>query len=210
MVLMQFQIHSKILQMETDVWALVPGMKPASRRPNGQNQEWTAPEENREETWKVLWLLHGGVGDHTFWLRHTAIESIAESYGNLAVILPDAYGSSCVDTVSGARFGTYLSQDFPINGKTIGSVAFPMVGMEVCIWDSRFPKAMALWAPLGPETRQMQISRILKQKRNDYLEKEICTVPPIASAGWRRSWEDLTGRSPSYVMAVDPKTPGGI
>lgn len=113
MVLMQFQIHSKILQMETDVWALIPGTKPAPRRPNGQNQDRTAPEDNQEETWKVLWLLHGGVGDHTFWLRHTPIESIAESYGNLAVILPDAYGSSCVDTVSGARFGTYLSQELP-------------------------------------------------------------------------------------------------
>ena len=54
MVLMQFQIHSKILQMETDVWALIPGTKPAPRRPNGQNQERTGPEENQEETWKVL------------------------------------------------------------------------------------------------------------------------------------------------------------
>ena len=100
MVLMRFRIHSRILQMETDVWALVPGPEPL-------------PKHGEAESWKVLWLMHGGVGDHTFWLRHTAIEEIAGAYGNLAVILPDAYGSSCVDTASGAMFGTYLSKELP-------------------------------------------------------------------------------------------------
>ena len=101
MVLMQCQIHSQVLQMQTDVWALVPGEEPG----------WHTGDSRTP--WKVLWLLHGGVGDHTFWLRHTQIEEIAASCENVAVIMPDAYGSSCVDTAYGARFGTYLGQELP-------------------------------------------------------------------------------------------------
>lgn len=102
MVLMQFQIHSQVLNMETDVWALVPGYEPVPG-----SAAWPP------KPWKVLWLLHGGVGDHTFWLRHTQIEKIAGQYENVAVIMPDAYGSSCTDTYSGARFGTYLAKELP-------------------------------------------------------------------------------------------------
>ncbi len=101
MILMQFEIHSKVLQMDTDVWCLVPGNEAGFGTPKAVDR------------WKVLWLLHGGVGDHTFWLRHTNIEQIAGKHQDVAVILPDAYGSSCVDTYSGTRYGTYLSQELP-------------------------------------------------------------------------------------------------
>ena len=52
MTLMQFHIQSKVLQMGMDVWALLP-------------------DRPIQEPWKVLWLLHGGSGDQTGWVRNT-------------------------------------------------------------------------------------------------------------------------------------------
>lgn len=73
MTLMQFHIQSKVLQMGMDVWALLP------------DQPHTI-----QEPLKVLWLLHGGSGDQTGWVRNTSIEAHAGKYNNLAVILPHA------------------------------------------------------------------------------------------------------------------------
>lgn len=96
MTLMQFHIQSKILQMGMDVWALVPDQPHTTQEP-----------------WKVLWLLHGGSGDHTSWVRDTRIEAHAGKYNNLAVILPHAYHSCFVDMAKGARFGEYIGKELP-------------------------------------------------------------------------------------------------
>ena len=51
MTFMQFHIHSAVLQMGMDVWALLPDHP-----------------EKLQKPMKVLWLLHGGSGDQTAWL----------------------------------------------------------------------------------------------------------------------------------------------
>lgn len=64
MTLMQFHIQSEVLQMGMDVWALMPDQR-----------------KNEDEPLKVLWLLHGGSGDQTAWVRDTRIEAYASQYG---------------------------------------------------------------------------------------------------------------------------------
>lgn len=96
MTLMQFSIQSQVLQMGMDVWALMPD------RPQ------------RDQPLKVLWLLHGGSGDQTAWVRDTRIEAYASKYPNLAVILPNAYHSCFIDLAMGAKFGQYIGEELPI------------------------------------------------------------------------------------------------
>ena len=96
MTLMQFHIQSEVLQMGMDVWALMPDQR-----------------KNEDEPLKVLWLLHGGSGDQTAWVRDTRIEAYASQYGNLAVILPNAYHSCFVDMAMGAKFGQYIGEELP-------------------------------------------------------------------------------------------------
>ena len=66
-----------------------------------------------QEPWKVLWLLHGGSGDQTSWVRNTRIEAHAGKYNNLAVIMPHAYHSCFVDMAKGGRFGEYIGKELP-------------------------------------------------------------------------------------------------
>ena len=96
MTLMQFHIYSAVLQMGMDVWALMPD-KP----------------QQVEEPLKVLWLLHGGSGDQTAWVRDTRIEAYASKYKNMAVILPNAYHSCFIDMAMGQKFGEYIGVELP-------------------------------------------------------------------------------------------------
>lgn len=96
MALMQFHIHSQVLQMGMDVWAIMPDK----------------PQEV-EEPLKVLWLLHGGSGDQTDWVRHSLIESHASKYKNLAVILPNANQSCYVNMAKGANYADYVGVELP-------------------------------------------------------------------------------------------------
>lgn len=96
MTLMQFHIQSEVLQMGMDVWALLPDNPHTIKEPL-----------------KTLWLLHGGSGDQTGWVRDTRIEAHAGKYENLAVILPHAYHSCFVDMAQGARFGEYIGKELP-------------------------------------------------------------------------------------------------
>ena len=94
MTLMQFTVFSDVLQMDMPVWALVPD------RP----QEDDAP-------WRVLWLLHGGSGDQTNWLRSTRVEEYASEYKNLAVIMPHAYQSCFINMARGQKYGEYIGRE---------------------------------------------------------------------------------------------------
>jgi len=74
---------------------------PQERQPYGDNEKF-----------KVLWLLHGGSGDSTAWLRMTSIERYAYEYG-IAVVVPGAMNSCFTDMAHGGRFFTYLTDELP-------------------------------------------------------------------------------------------------
>jgi S-formylglutathione hydrolase FrmB len=61
---------------------------------------------------KVLWLLHGGSGDDSAWLRMSGIERHAYEYG-IAVVMPGGFHSCFTDMMHGGRFFTYVTDELP-------------------------------------------------------------------------------------------------
>ena len=63
-------------------------------------------------SFKTMWLLHGLNGNHTSWMRNTAIERYAAKY-NLAVIMPDAERSWYTNTVYGMNYFNFITEELP-------------------------------------------------------------------------------------------------
>lgn len=65
------------------------------------------------EKFQTLWLLHGGGGDHTDYVRKTAIEFWAVKH-KLAVIMPEVGNSFYTDLPNGgAKYFTYVTEELP-------------------------------------------------------------------------------------------------
>jgi len=103
-------IHSDVLAMDTTVNIILP-------------QERQPYTEDRRL--KVLWLLHGGSGDETAWLRMSAAERYAVDYG-IALVVPNGMHSCFTDMAHGGRFFTYLTEELPL----ILSHLFPQLSTE--------------------------------------------------------------------------------
>ena len=63
-------------------------------------------------TYKTLYLLHGLGGNHSDWMRRTAIERYASKY-NIAVVMPGVCRSWYSDTVYGAKYFTFITEELP-------------------------------------------------------------------------------------------------
>ncbi len=61
---------------------------------------------------QVLYLLHGGYGDYTDWMRLTSIERYAQAH-KLAVIMPSASNSFYQDMAYGSDYLTYIADELP-------------------------------------------------------------------------------------------------
>lgn len=61
---------------------------------------------------QVLYLLHGGYGDYTDWMRLTSIEKYAQDH-KLAVIMPSASNSFYQNMHRGSQYLTYLTKELP-------------------------------------------------------------------------------------------------
>jgi S-formylglutathione hydrolase FrmB len=97
MALIETHIFSEVLGMEMEVNVILP-------------QE-TRPYKGSRKI-KVLWLLHGGSGDATAWIRMSNIERYALEYG-IAVIVPGVLNSCYTDMVHGGRFFSYITDELP-------------------------------------------------------------------------------------------------
>lgn len=62
--------------------------------------------------YKTLYLLHGLGGNRDSWLRQTNIERYAKAYG-IAVVMPEVERSWYADTVYGAKYFTFITQELP-------------------------------------------------------------------------------------------------
>ena len=58
----------------------------------------------------VIWLYHGGSGDHTSWLYHSPICEYADEY-RIAAVLPNVHNSCFVDMNIGDKYGTYVGKE---------------------------------------------------------------------------------------------------
>ena len=89
MAYMEINHHSEVLEMDMTFAAVIP-------------EQWSA-KKNRP----VIWLLHGGYGNYSDWIRNTNAVNIAEERG-VALILPEAHHSCFVNMKEGARYGDYI------------------------------------------------------------------------------------------------------
>lgn len=58
----------------------------------------------------ILWLYHGGSGDHTSWLYHSPICEYVDD-GGFAAVLPNVHNSCFVDMNIGDRYATYVGKE---------------------------------------------------------------------------------------------------
>lgn len=84
MSLVHFNFESQFLHMNTDVNIILPD------RPRSEDAESYYLSGKK---YKVLWLLHGGMGDYSDWIRKSRIELYACEH-DLVVVMPSAYNSS--------------------------------------------------------------------------------------------------------------------
>ena len=101
MAFLEFNFRSHALIMNVPVNVILPEM--SSTAPCGG-----APEG----TYKTLYLLHGLGGNHTDWIRKTAIERYATTHG-IAVVMPGVARSWYTDTVYGANYFTFITEELP-------------------------------------------------------------------------------------------------
>ncbi len=91
MALLHCEIHSEILQKQTQFRAILP---------------------QTGDDFPVLYLLHGLGDDSSSWTRFTQLESWANEYG-IAVMMPDAERSFYADMAFGGNYYTYIQKEFP-------------------------------------------------------------------------------------------------
>ena len=82
---------------------------------NRQTQVYVLLPDDTEENvapCKTLWLLHGLSGDHTVWMRYTAIERYAKKH-RLAVVMPNVDRSWYTDTAYDANYFSFVTKELP-------------------------------------------------------------------------------------------------
>ena len=62
--------------------------------------------------WPCLYLLHGALDDHSCWLRHTAIERLAEAAG-MAVVMPSGQNGFYTKARYGLDYFTFVTEELP-------------------------------------------------------------------------------------------------
>jgi putative tributyrin esterase len=97
MAWLETHLYSEVLGMEMTVNVILPQEK----------QPYTESGKL-----KVLWLLHGGSGDHTGWLRMSSAERYALDYG-VAVVIPGVHNSCFTDMAHGGKYFTYMTEELP-------------------------------------------------------------------------------------------------
>lgn len=95
MAFMEVQFYSEVLHMEMAAYVLMP--QPKDPDASG-------------ESYKTLWLYHGGSGDHTGWLRESRIEAYARER-NIAVIMPGVHKSCFINMNIGMRYGDFVGRE---------------------------------------------------------------------------------------------------
>lgn len=109
MAVMRLEFLSEVLGEMTNVAVAVPMTEKGKRL------------VEKGGKFKVIYLLHGGGGDCSSYLKDTSIERFSTE-GNFAVVMPEVRRSYYCDMVYGLPFFTYLSEELP---KVVESI-FPI------------------------------------------------------------------------------------
>lgn len=92
MALMQYHYQSQLLELGVSVNIILPNVI----------------EENKK--YKVLYLLHGYMGNYQDWLRYTSIERYNWEY-NMIFVMPDGHQSYYTDFKYGFPYFTHLAEE---------------------------------------------------------------------------------------------------
>ncbi|MBN2268547.1 MAG: alpha/beta hydrolase family protein [Acholeplasmataceae bacterium] len=92
--LIQCEIYSKALMMQTSVSVIMP------------------QDVKRNEKIKTLYLLHGYHGNHKDWIRYSSIERYVEDR-RMAVIMPEVNNGYYANMENGLDYFTYVADELP-------------------------------------------------------------------------------------------------
>lgn len=71
------------------------------------------PDQRKEnEQFKVLYLLHGYMGNHTDWIRYSSLERYLFDH-RLMVVMPQVHNSYYTDMKQGMDYFTFVSKELP-------------------------------------------------------------------------------------------------
>lgn len=102
MALIELTVYSQALQMEVDLYAVLPETTKGLIGMDGKAAEHCP----------TLYLLHGMSDDHSIWQRRTSIERYAAEKG-LAVIMPAADLSYYSDMHMGENYWQFVARELP-------------------------------------------------------------------------------------------------
>ncbi len=186
MALLRLNYLSRALSMQTDVEVILPE-SPGNSLAKGIC----------DDKYPVLWLLHGGGGDHTEWQRNTSIERYANKAG-LAVVMPGVDTSGYMDMKRGGyRYFTYISEDLPSFLQSILPLSdkrednfvagLSMGGYGALKWMLRQPDRFAAAASLSGA---VDIVSILKEQEQQNSPMSAAFAPAYGSAAEIEGTED--------------------
>lgn len=95
MALLHYEFKSDVLKSSTAFYAIVPELK-----------------RLKNESCKVLYLLHGMGDDHTKWIRRTNLEQYCKAT-SVIVIMPQVGKSFYTNMVYGENYWDFLSEELP-------------------------------------------------------------------------------------------------
>ncbi len=104
MALVNLQIYSESLGMQTEVLVIIPQRSTAG--------EIGTSNKTSRASYKCLYLLHGLSDDQSIWMRRTSIERYASEYG-IAVVMPCGARSFYTDMKFGGKYFTYITRELP-------------------------------------------------------------------------------------------------
>lgn len=102
MAFLQVTYYSQALRMNVPVNVILP--EPPKEAPE--------TSDSKEISYRTLYLFHGNGGNHSVWMRRTAIERYAAEYG-IAVVMPEVGRNWYTDTCYGANYFTFVTEELP-------------------------------------------------------------------------------------------------
>lgn len=106
MARLQINMESTILGFNTALNVVIPQMSYMDRMKGVSDSEYY----NRDNKLPVLFLLHGGGGNESDWLRFTRIEELAERK-KLIIVCPTGQNSSYSNMAFGAKWFDYITEE---------------------------------------------------------------------------------------------------
>jgi putative tributyrin esterase len=100
MILNQVNFHSKVLDLLSSMYVLLP------------QRSLEEMKNKRTPKYRTLYLLHGHSDDHTAWQRWTSIERYVEVL-NLVVVMPAVHLSFYNDMAHGGKYWQFISEEVP-------------------------------------------------------------------------------------------------